>query len=319
MKILNDDEIKEIIKLYKSGISSEKIAKQFDCNGTTICRKLKKNGIKIRPSTENKRKYKINLQFIDNITTEEQAYFLGFMWADGNVHKNLRECKLALAEKDREILEKFSDIIYGFDNIKTYINDEGKFYCVLGIYSIEFVQKLVNLGCTPNKTFTTTFPDWLSPNLYPHFIRGVNDGDGCIYIRKKRALIDITGTPELLISIAEIFKKNFNNPIICFYKRHKDRKNNNISFRINAMEPVKEILDWLYKDSKIKLLRKYKKYLNVVELFEEYSKIYYTRDEKQQMVDLHDLGVSINKIGKLLNINDGVVYKIIQKKKRAAT
>ena len=46
-KILSDDEIKQIIQGYERGLSTYKLAKQFNCHRYTIANALKKNGIEV--------------------------------------------------------------------------------------------------------------------------------------------------------------------------------------------------------------------------------------------------------------------------------
>src|SRR3989304_757931 len=168
-----------IIKKYQEGISSETIAKELNINGTTVCRTLKKYNVELRPATENKRKYQINKHWFDNVDTEEKAYFYGLFLADGNVSKRGSQIKIGLLEKDKHVLIKLSNFIYGKNYTKIH-----KGFCTVYIHSAYIKNKLVNLGCIPNKTFKTKFPDWLDPNLYRHFIRGLIYGDGGIYAKE---------------------------------------------------------------------------------------------------------------------------------------
>lgn len=47
-KILTNEQINEIIKMYNEGISSTKIAKHFNCKTNTVTARLKAAGITIR-------------------------------------------------------------------------------------------------------------------------------------------------------------------------------------------------------------------------------------------------------------------------------
>ena len=58
-----------------------------------------------------RKKYYLKEDIFDNIDTEEKAYWLGFLYADGNVANNASRIRLSLAENDLEILEKFSIFI----------------------------------------------------------------------------------------------------------------------------------------------------------------------------------------------------------------
>lgn len=115
-------------------------------------------------------------------------------------------------------------------------------------------------GCMQNKTFKITFPEWLDPKLYPHFIRGYYDGDGGVYVTYKKrrgALFRICGTLDLLNVIKDILKEETN-------------ANSNVHqvgniYRINSAGSVQveRILDWLYKDATIWLDRKYNEYVRL--------------------------------------------------------
>ena len=56
-----------------------------------------------------KRIYTLNENYFEQIDTQEKAYFLGFLWADGcNCNGVIH---LVLQEKDKYILEKFNELI----------------------------------------------------------------------------------------------------------------------------------------------------------------------------------------------------------------
>lgn len=49
-------------------------------------------------------------------------------------------------------------------------------------------KDLTNLGCFRNKSLTCTFPTFLNASLIRHFIRGYFDGDGCVWIGKRKVM-----------------------------------------------------------------------------------------------------------------------------------
>lgn len=59
-----------------------------------------------------KRKYILNQNFFDDIDTEEKAYWLGFLYADGYNNEKRKEVKIRLAIKDEEHLLKLRDTLY---------------------------------------------------------------------------------------------------------------------------------------------------------------------------------------------------------------
>lgn len=60
---------------------------------------MRELGIEIR-----KRKYILNENYFESITTPEQAYWLGFLSADGYVNTAQGELELELQEQDQEHL-----------------------------------------------------------------------------------------------------------------------------------------------------------------------------------------------------------------------
>lgn len=48
------------------------------------------------------------------------------------------------------------------------------------------VADLEKWGCIENKTFKLKFPEFLSEELVPHFIRGYFDGDGSVFIHRQK-------------------------------------------------------------------------------------------------------------------------------------
>lgn len=56
------------------------------------------------------RKHTINNQYFDDIKTQEQAYWLGFLWADGSINKTTKRCsgknRLTVSQKETEKKQK---------------------------------------------------------------------------------------------------------------------------------------------------------------------------------------------------------------------
>lgn len=288
----------EILKKYESGINSEELSREYNLCSTTVCRIIKRCGGTIRSSTENKRKYKIKNDFLDNIDTEEKAYFLGFMWADGNIRKDLSAFKISLHNQDIDILRRFGQMIFK-EEYPLYMDRQ---YPLLYVCSVSLAKRLNDLGCTPNKTFTATFPNCISKDLERHFIRGMFDGDGCIYNNNKKYVVDFTGTQEICKSIIKILNKN-NIHNITSYVRHPDRNNNIVSIRIGSRYYVYNFLNYLYKDSNIYLKRKYDKYKKFVDLYSTYI-------DYDKVLRLREQGKSFPKIGKELGICSSTAWRI---------
>lgn len=265
-----------IIELYINGESSEKIAKNFGINSSTVCRILKRNNIDIRPATENKRKYKIVEDFFENIDTEEKAYFLGFLYADGHIHKRKNNFSLKLKHIDESILKKFAKLIYiDFcdENIKKY----NKIYPMIDVYSIKMVSDLIRHGCTPKKSLKIRLPYSSVPNsLMRHFLRGVFDGDGCLSINKNnsRYKVNLIGYYLFIKDVKEYLFNELNiNTSLRQERRSKSKEVYDITY--SARQDVVKLVNFLYKDSTIYLDRKYNTHLKMIQLIKNKSPIHY--------------------------------------------
>ena len=162
------------------------------------------------------KKNNINSNVFDVINTEEKAYWLGFIYADGNISnhdkiyeksgKHVYRIEIALQEGDINHLEK----------LKLFLEYEGKISltktnhrtnrCRLSFNDKHMWETLNKIGCTPNKSLTLQFPKDIfnSNNLSKHFIRGYIDGDGCISYTSKqhnKMLLNILGTEDVLNNI----------------------------------------------------------------------------------------------------------------------
>ena len=257
----------EMKKLYESGLSSSEIGEKYNVTHTAILKILKKNNVHRRASETTHRKYAINESFFDLISTEEQAYFLGFLYADGsnNMLYNY-STSIGLSEIDKEILIKFAKLIYINENdainaVKTYDrshHDKGT-ECVLYINSKHICVKLYNLGCVPQKTFILKYPNFLNKDLHRHFIRGYFDGDGSIYGENEKFTgVKIVSTKEFLYGVQNEIKDICSSTI---YKNSKENDKNTYILTVNGNRNIQKFLNWIYGNGSIYLERKYKKYL----------------------------------------------------------
>lgn len=192
----------------------------------------------------------------NKIETEEQAYWLGFLYADGCVSYQdwNNQIELSLQERDLHHLEKFRNFI-GNDNTLAYREKQKAYrYC---FRSKQIKQDLIALGCVPRKSLILTFPtkEQVPDNMLKHFVRGYIDGDGCLFIasRSKTMKIEVLGTVDFLSGLQERCEL-FQSKILA----KPPTKIHRIS--LGKQTTVKEICNWLYKDANVYLDRKYQKY-----------------------------------------------------------
>lgn len=167
---------KQIIDLYQQGISTKIIANRFGCSIPSIRELCRRNGVVLRTRSESKRKYHFNEEFFSEINTEEKAYFLGLIVADGNIYNNT--LKLELHNNDEHVLKSLSDTIEHKGLVK---RRKTRATSYVTITSNKLVSDLQRYSCVPKKSKIIEYPYYLDISLRKHFIRGYFDGDGSIF------------------------------------------------------------------------------------------------------------------------------------------
>lgn len=263
---LTEAEKLEICEMYNSSITSFKnIAEKFKVSPTAIREMLNRRGVYNKyPHGYMQRKYCIDESYFDNIDTQEKAYFLGILYADGCNQTDVNTVSLSLQEKDSDLLIKLNSFIYKNKplRIKPNPNINHQTSLILTIHSKHISKRLEELGCGKAKTFSLVFPEWLNKDLYRHFIRGYFDGDGCIYNSKDPAF-SLVGTEEFLLEVQKIMADEIGLSITKLSTRHKERNHNIRTLQYHGKNTCLLIREWLYKDSCIHMNRKYDKFKEI--------------------------------------------------------
>ena len=261
--------LEDFTKKYLSGVKYKDLCEEFKCSTSSICRILKKIKIK-RKKISSKRKYKYNIDhnYFNTIDTEDKAYFLGLLYADGSVSKKNNYIILTLKESDKEILNKFNFFLKNEKPLKFHEKRKEKHSNIysLVIYSKQIKDQLILKGCHPNKTFSLRWPKniIISNNLISHFVRGYFDGDGCFTYRLYKGkylkpAMNFVSTLDFCKEMANLFLINLN--CNCHItKRYKTRDTNTRQLEISGSKQILKILEWMYKDSTIYISRKFDKY-----------------------------------------------------------
>lgn len=271
MKINYTQELEEnVIKDYLDGkMTKKEIRKKYNLWSSQFCYIIKKNNIPLinrRAIDSPTKKYNYDTNYFKEINTEEKAYFLGLLMADGWVSQGKSNWTLGLAMTDKDCIEKFqtalktnSPIKLREANIKDGVSRKACYF--LYITCKEIIEDLNKLGIIGNKTNRTYIPN-IPKELIRHFIRGYFDGDGCIYVRKNtknsNCSCSITSSSQLIIK--QIYNILLNNNIKSFIRQHKPTYSTvNIDNRLESLK----FLDYIYKDCSIYMNRKYNKYLEI--------------------------------------------------------
>lgn len=264
-----------IIDKYSKGLGCTTIGRELNISPTSVHRVLKRNNIKSRSHVEATRKYAFDEDYFEKIDTEEKAYWLGFIYADGSLIKQTygNMLKIDLSVVDEKHLYKLRECMNSDIDIPVYSTTQGYSnntkYARFKITSDKICNDLENHGVFYNKTLILKKPN-LDYSLIRHFIRGYIDGDGCItsYIPKrynsnKRSYsVKVVGTLNILDFIKKYIEDNSSIKINKYYYRKKDSKV--ASLEVGGNLQVEDVLNLFYKDAVIYLDRKYNLYLEVL-------------------------------------------------------
>lgn len=267
--IREPETVVQIIRLHSEGYSEDKLEKIFNLTRVTLRKILHENGIKT-DLYDRYRTYNVDQDYFATIDTNNKAYVLGMLYADGNVSKNKFNLQLSLRWDDKEILEKISQDMKSdkplyFRNFEQY-NDKYKIkaqnqWC-LTIHSKKIHQDLEQWGVVACKTHILTYPNFLTDEQHSHFLRGNIDGDGCIHsYNGHNASVDINGTYEFCFGAKEIIEHFVDVHCSLIPVNFKDRKIPTYRTIISGRNQVIKFLNWLYKDANLYMQRKYNIYI----------------------------------------------------------
>lgn len=219
---ISDEQISRIIELYKIHWNIDKVKEILGLARNTIRLYILKedkdlfkygkkqiNKIKIESNLFH-RKYSIDYDYFSTIDTQEKAYILGFLYADGYNSEERGCVKVSIQKQDIKILEFIKE-----QTKSNFLIKEVKGYSVLEINCKKISNDLSLWGCTQAKTFTLQFPTFLSDELLRHFVRGYLDGDGSIQTARgyKTTTISFIGNIEFLKGLNNYFNRVINTEI----------------------------------------------------------------------------------------------------------
>lgn len=257
---ISEEIIEQAKQMKKEGLSISKIADILSLDRKNLAKRLKEPA----KVSKGNRKYSLNESVFDVIDTEEKAYWLGFLMADGNVNYVNYTLDIALKLSDKEHLNHLKKFLNATHTIKERtLIVKGKEHKAarLSVNSKILVQDLMKHGCVPNKSLILKFPD-IDIKLIHHFMRGYFDGDGSIYARKtgdyEGFTFSVLGTSDFLNKYEEYLDVN---------PTKRDMCGKAYNMRHSGNRKVRNIFEFLYKDATIYLKRKYDVFCRLQEKF----------------------------------------------------
>ena len=202
-----------------------------------------------------RRQYHFNEKLLDQ-WTPESAYFLGWTLTDGGIREYSGKgtsSAVIFDLKDREAIEILSRVL-GHTREPQPIGKHWR----LSASSVHLVERLKELGVGPAKSLTVTLPP-VPEVVFPHFARGVVEGDGSLSIDKK-------GQFRVSVNSASYeFLKAFQTSVPfdgSFFEVGKGKRKNPLYRLAFAGRKALRFGEWIYRDSNgMRLMRKYERYL----------------------------------------------------------
>lgn len=271
-KELHPDKQKWFIEVYPS-ISNPQIAEELNINITSVQNFAYKLGL--RKSDEfifNLRSEKgkiggknsVNHNYFNEMNTAEKWYWAGWLWADGCVHKPVDNngfmVSLKLQHGDFMIIDRFKEDLEIKSVPREYQFKVGQKQYGIRFSSAQIHRDLARIGIIPNKSVHAKYPPNIDDIFLPHFIRGVFEGDGCIYNAKRYSTLIIIGTGIFCDWINTIIYQQLG----ISGKTHqlKTKSNCTWEYRVSARHKISTIANWMYQDcGDLKLERKYNKFI----------------------------------------------------------
>ena len=260
----------DAVRRYEAGEEVKEIAKSIRVTSVNINAFFRRISLHRR----NSRTY-FNENYFSEIDSEDKAYFLGLILADGCIYNN--RVLLSLAEKDIDILEAFKEYL---DTDKKLYRSESSGSLVghtvtyrIELISDTMISDLAKLGIIPHKTIHCTYPDQLVDSAVESaFIRGIWDGDGSMSKYKSTKASDgtvhtkytasVCGTLEICESLRERLR-----PVTGaegHISKRFDTENCCYTLSYSGGRSVGKLMKYLYEDSSVHLERKYVKAIDIV-------------------------------------------------------
>jgi predicted HTH domain antitoxin len=253
---LSDAQKSVVVELYARGESTAQIAERLSVTPVTILKVLHKRGVRVRGGRPGQRD-----DAFDLFTTEAAAYWAGFLFADGCVHKRngyQPTVSVGLSERDHSHLVKLKTFL---ESSNVIYQSAGKYpSCHFSVTSSLLARRLMDAG---------RYSGPIDPVLAKSrdFWRGVVDGDGSIgkYIIKPhlapKAQFRVFGEFRILVEFRDYLNSNAELGVNLSVRPHKS-----IYMIGTTGSSAVRIIAHLYEDAQVVLDRKEEMAANIISL-----------------------------------------------------
>lgn len=259
-RVVSEEALCEWKSLYASGLSFAKIGKLHGVSQGTVHRHLALSGIRLREPFELAhrcvlKKHTLNENAFDCIDTQECAYWLGFLLADGYVSQKHRKLSINLQRRDAGHLYKLKSFLgathgVNFHKQTYYEGSIANFTVTSGALTAKLRSHGMIAG---NKTIAD-----VPQALVRHYLRGAVDGDGTVrtqLTKRKRggvkyeSVVELVGTLETM----ELFRGYCIS--IVNTKASIEKRIGMYCYRLKGPMAL-DVIESLYRNSSVSLTRK---------------------------------------------------------------
>jgi len=220
----------------------------------------------------------LNEDYFKQIDSEEKAYFLGFIVADGcivkdkdtTIKKAQNRLVISIQNRDGYILEIINNRISPYKKLQnwTYVGHPlWSKRVTFKINSNKLCNDLETLGVTSMKSGNEQFPI-IDKLLMRHFVRGYFDGDGCCYVKTINKICKHGGKLKVKViftCLNEKFLEELQKELegIGIIKKiiKKGNRQDVFQYTIENKKDVPTFFHYIYNNSNLFLKRKYEKFL----------------------------------------------------------
>lgn len=253
----------EFIKNNYQNYSYAELGKKINRSRSAVQSKIMKLGLK------KDKIQKFNEYYFDEINSNDKAYWLGFIYADGWIEQNIKNrhycLGIELNEKDLSHLVLFNKWINGNVSVKSrqitisfnngYITTS--VLCSIKYYSKHLIDSLNNYNIVENKTYK----EYKLPNIPDKymisFLHGYFDGDGSFFLKnKKMNYYGFNYTSHNKTILDDIRKYLYENYNITSYVYLSKKDSNVWQLCIASQNSVKSFANLLLNDNTVYLERK---------------------------------------------------------------
>lgn len=187
------------------GLPVFKIAMLYDVAESSLRTLFNRHGIQTRGHHTAKNDTN---QYFHHIDSNDKAYFLGLITADGSINGSKQQVQLSLIEEDKYILHEFCKAAALNTQVRINVRSlPKKSDAYISFVSHQMVSDLEKYDIVPNKSqCNITFPSLDNKYMW-HYIRGYFDGNGIAY---SNGNIGFCGCQSLVTGIRDYIVKTCN-------------------------------------------------------------------------------------------------------------